>query len=79
MMIKKSDIVRALVKQQEYKKALLIAKDFRLGITPEQSNDMKMAYECMVHETFYSQLGRNIQETIDKGIDVLKGLYSQEC
>ena len=76
MMTKKSDIVRGLVKQGEYKKALLIAKEFRLGITPEQSNDMKMAYECMVHANFYSQLGRNIQATIDKGINVLTGLYS---
>ena len=48
-MIRKSDIVRSLVAERQYKKALKIAKDFRLGITPEQSLKMKKAYECMVH------------------------------
>lgn len=45
-MIRKSDIVRSLVAEHQYKKALRIAKDFRLGITPEQSLRMKKAYEC---------------------------------
>ena len=52
-MVRKSDTVRSLVAQKQYKQALRIAKDFRLGITAEQSLRMKKAYECMVHERFY--------------------------
>lgn len=54
-MIRKSDMVRSLVAEHQYKKALRIAKDFRLGITAEQSLRMKKAYECMVHEFWMGQ------------------------
>ena len=42
-MVKKSDLVRSLVEKREYRKALNIAKDFKLGITPEQSSMMRRA------------------------------------
>ena len=54
-MIRKSDIVRSLVAEHQYKKALRIAKDFRLGITPEQSLRMKkkrMSAWCMKGSTY---------------------------
>lgn len=77
-MVRKSDTVRSLVAEKQYKKALQIAKDFRLGITPEQSSKMKKAYECMVHERFYLSLGENIQARIDEGIEVIVGIYGRE-
>ena len=43
---RKSDTVRRLTRSGEYKKALRIAKGFRLGITREQSDKMGIAYEC---------------------------------
>ena len=48
-MERKSDKVRRLVADGDFKGALRIAKDFRLGITKEQSSTMTRAYECMVH------------------------------
>ena len=78
-MEKKSDIVRNLVKRGEYKQALRIAKDFRLGITPEQSKKMKAAYECMVHERFYLSLGVDIPGSINEGIEVLVDLYGRSA
>lgn len=77
-MIRKSDTVRKLVAEKQYKQALRIAKDFRLGIAPEQSLKMKKAYECMVHERFYLSLGENIQARIDEGIETIVGIYGRE-
>lgn len=75
---RKSDAVRRLTRSGEYKKALRIAKGFRLGITREQSDKMGIAYECMVHPQFYEQLGFVIDEKIDDGVEVLVGLYGGE-
>ena len=70
-MVKKTQIVKSLVRQGQYKEALRIAKGFRLGITREQSEAMVRAYECMVHPEFYRSIGKNIQECIDGGVSVL--------
>ena len=72
---RKSDTVRRLTRSGEYKKALRIAKGFRLGITREQSDKMGIAYECMVHPQFYKQLGINANEKVNDGVEVLVGLY----
>lgn len=74
-MERKSDMVRRFVEDGDYRKALSIAKGFRLGITPEQRSTMTRAYECMVHPSFYSSLGTNLSQAIDEGVSVLKGLY----
>ena len=73
--MKKVDMVRAAVASGELKTALRIAKGFRIRVTAEQQNAMSLAYECMLYPDFYSQLGMNIPETIDKGVNVLKSLY----
>lgn len=78
-MEKKSDIVRDLVGREEYRKALAIAKDFRLGITPEQSDKMTRAYECMVHERFYLSINTDTQAAVREGIEVLRNLYGRSC
>lgn len=70
-MVKKTQMVKVLVRQGKYKEALRIAKSFRLGITREQSDAMVRAYECMVHPDFYRSIGKNIQECIDGGVSVL--------
>ena len=70
-MVKKTQMVKDLVRQGRYKEALRIAKGFRLGITREQSDTMVRAYECMVHPEFYRSIGKSIQECIDGGVSVL--------
>lgn len=71
-MIKKSDIVRAAVREQDWKKALQIAKDFHIGVTQEQRNKMARAYECIVHPDFYRQIGVDIPKAIEQGKAVVK-------
>ena len=71
-MIKKSDIVREAVREQDWKKALQIAKDFHIGVTQEQRSKMARAYECIVHPDFYQQIGVDIPEAIKQGKAIVK-------
>ncbi|MFR9150099.1 MAG: hypothetical protein ACLVLD_11830 [Hungatella sp.] len=74
-LVKQTDIVREAVKAGEWKKALRIAKDFRLNVTQEQRSTMARAYECMVHPEFYRQIGTDIAGAIAKGKEVVNCLY----
>lgn len=74
-MERKSDMVRRLVAAGEYKKALSIAKDFRLGISKEQRSLMARAYECLVHPSFYTSIGIDLSQAIQEGITVVTELY----
>lgn len=71
-MIKKSDIVREAVREQNWKKALQTAKDFHIGVTQEQRSKMARAYECIVHPDFYQQIGIDISEAIEQGKAIVK-------
>lgn len=71
-MIKKSDIVREAVREQDWKKALQIAKDFHIGVTQDQRSKMARAYECIVHPDFYQQIGVDIPEAIEQGKAIVK-------
>lgn len=75
-MVRKTDIVRADIRQRSWKEALRIAKDFRIGVTQEQRDTMRLAYECIVHPEFYRQIGTDIPEAIRKGKLILLELYS---
>lgn len=75
-MVRKTDIVRADIRQRSWKEALRIAKDFRIGVTQEQRDTMRLAYECIVHPEFYRQIGADIPEAIRKGKLILLELYS---
>ncbi len=72
MQVKKSDIVREAVREQDWKKALQIAKDFHIGVTQEQRSKMARAYECIVHPDFYQQIGVDIPEAIEQGKAIVK-------
>lgn len=74
-LVKQSDIVREAVKAGEWKKALRIAKDFRMNVTKAQRYAMARAYECMVHPEFYRQIGIDIPGAIAKGKEVVSCLY----
>ena len=36
---------------------------------------MILAYECMVHPSFYTSLGINLPQAIEEGVSVLTNLY----
>lgn len=74
-MKKKSDMVRELVAAGDYKKALSIAKGFKIGFTKEEQSTMTRAHECMVHPGFYSQLGIDEEKVIEAGIEIIRRAY----
>lgn len=74
-MKKKSDVVRELVAEGNYKKALSIAKGFKLGFTKKEQDVMTRAHECMVHPGFYSQLGFDEAKIIESGVELVKRVY----
>ena len=76
-MTKKTDIVKEAVKTGDLKKALRIAKDFRINVTKEQRERMARAYECIVHPEFYRQIGFNVMETINLGEETVTLLYGE--
>lgn len=76
-MTKKTDIVREAIKAGDMKKALRIAKDFRINVTKEQREKMSRAYECMVHPDFCKQIGTNVMEAINTGKQTLTLLYGE--
>lgn len=75
-MERKSDAVRRLVAEGEFRAALRIAKDFKLGITKADSEAMRRGYECMVTSPeFYRSIGYDVDECARRGIEVLVRLY----
>lgn len=58
---KKSDTVRRLVRGRDYRSALRIAKEFRLGISKEERDAMRLAYECMVSPRLLSAVGQGLR------------------
>lgn len=75
---KKTDTVRRLVRERDYRSALRITKDFRLGLSKEDQDAMRLAYECLVRPAFYRQLGRDPVAEVKNGVEVLRRLYGGE-
>lgn len=74
-MKRKSDIVKELVAAGDYKKALSIAKGFKIGFTKKEQDIMIRAHECIVHPGFYSQLGFDECKLIEDGINLIRRVY----
>jgi hypothetical protein len=72
--MKKTDQVREAVRSGEWKKALKIAKDFRIGVNEESRAAMTRAYECMLYPDFYRQIGTNIDKAIENGKAIVASL-----
>lgn len=77
-MLRKTDIVRTALKDEDFKKALRIAKGFRINIKEEDRNKMSRAYECIVHPDFYRQIGIDIPKAIEDGKAVVNRLYGDK-
>ena len=74
-MVKKTDMVREALVQGDIKKALRIAKGFRINVTASERGKMSRAYECIVHPEFYRQIGTDIPKAIAEGKEVVSRLY----
>lgn len=73
--MKKTDQVRQAIKDGELKKALRIAKNFRLGITKEEQVSMSRAYECMIRPDFYRQLGYDTDNVVEHGCNIVRMMF----
>ena len=76
-MKKKTEIVKEAIKAGDFKKALKLAKDFRINVTKEQREAMARAYECIVHPEFYRQIGIDISKSVESGKKTLVLLYGE--
>lgn len=76
-MKKKTEIVKEAIKAGDFKKALKLAKDFRINVTKEQREAMARAYECIVHPEFYRQIGIDIVKSVESGKKTLVLLYGE--
>ena len=73
----KNELVRRLVSQEEYKRALQICKDWDRGIAPEDREQLRLGYECLLYPRIYSQLGHDTNFEYQKAIEVLLKLYGK--
>lgn len=62
----------------DVKTALRIASSFRLGLSREESILLKRGYECLVHPTFYIQLGMNPEKTVADALDLFRSKFLTE-
>ena len=76
-MKKKTEILKEAIKAGDFKKALKLAKDFRINVTKEQREAMARAYECIVHPEFYRQIGIDIAKPVESGKKTLVLLYGE--
>ena len=72
---RKSDMVRRLVSEGNYKAALRLASNFRIGITPEDHEAMKRGYEAMSYPDFFISIGIDPIEASKMAVQTVKRLY----
>lgn len=71
-MIKKTDMAVGAFESGKVKEALNIAKGFKIGLTKEEHKQIVCGYECMVHESFYRQIGKDPKQELTKAVNVFK-------
>lgn len=71
-MKKKTELAIEAFLQGDIKKALQIAKTFRIGLTKQDRDALVRGYECMVHPEFYKMLGKDPEREIENGIRVFE-------
>ena len=69
--MKKTDQVKMLIANGDYKSALRIAKGFRINVTAAQRDKMTRGYECIVNPRFYKSIGTDVEKAIADSIAVL--------
>lgn len=68
----KTNQVKMALEINDFKKALQIAKGFRIGFTENDRSTLRRGYECIVRPDFYQQLGKVPEDEIQKAIKLLK-------
>ena len=71
---KREQVIEALI-NEDYIKAMKLAKHFHRDLTKEQNTIVTRAYEMQWNSTFYEMLGYNKEEEFEKAINILKDIY----
>ena len=71
----KNALVRRLVYEGEYKKALQICKEWNYE-NPEHSEILRLGYDCLMYPEFYKQLGKSPAYHYQEAVRVLKEVYA---
>jgi len=58
--------------------ALSLGRNFKIGFTPNQIDQIRRGYECTVHPAFYRQLKFNPDEEIKKAFNTLYLYYFKQ-
>ena len=72
---RKSDFVRRMVAEGNWKAALRVASDFRIGISKDDHDAMKLGYEAIVHPVFYQSIRTDVPKSIDNAIQTVQRMY----
>ena len=77
--MKKIDLLRQYYKDGNHHKALEIASRFWTGLTKEELNIFRKAYECgsPMTQGFYKSIGTNMKKSVKEGVKLLKKKYIQ--
>jgi len=70
----KNALVRRLVADKEYKKALQICKEWGY-VNPTHREVLRLGYECLMYPRFYKQLGYDCDKCYHEAITVLELVY----
>ncbi len=63
-------------KNGDWKNSLKLAKGFDNLYNKEEIETISIAYECLAgKKSFYTMLGINIEETIEKAKDIIRSKY----
>ena len=69
----KLDKLKEAFKNKDFKKAISIASKFpRLG---KEKDAVKLAQDCIINPSFYRQIGYNIEDKIQEGINAIAKKY----
>lgn len=71
----KTEKVRRLVSNGEYKKALQICKDWNYS-DPTHREILRLGYECLLYPDFYKQLGHDTTLEYQNAIHILHLIYT---
>lgn len=66
-----------LARNNEWKRALGMFKNFHIGFTKDDKRTISIAYESLCgSSSFYQSLGINVNEEIEKAKEIIKTKYN---
>lgn len=71
----KNALVRRLVRDGEYKKALQICKDWNYE-NPQDREILRRGYDCLQYPEFHKQIGHDPQKAYNDAVAVLRKVYA---